>query len=218
MFVFDGGAPALKSRTLAARRRLRSEGTDTSVRKTAQRILASQLKKHKVHAAVAVAVIVVVMTVVYVGGGVGVVNVGADALVPSFIFADAVGVIFTYSRFSYPSGTLKRSMFRTACSSSYCRGIQVCWPQYVARNNRKNREKVYNGDFLARACSVQTNSMQLPRECVRLVRMERGVRLFWVNSVEDCCSINRVLGFHNRSCVVLLKVVQTVPRGFDILK
>ncbi|CAM9742641.1 unnamed protein product, partial [Ectocarpus fasciculatus] len=40
-------APALKGRTLAARRKLRSEGTDSSVRKTAQRILASQLKKHK---------------------------------------------------------------------------------------------------------------------------------------------------------------------------
>ena len=48
VFVFDGGAPALKGRTLAARRKLRSEGTDSSVRKTAQRILASQLKKHKV--------------------------------------------------------------------------------------------------------------------------------------------------------------------------
>lgn len=48
VFVFDGGAPALKARTLAARRKLRSEGTDSSVRKTAQRILASQLKKHKV--------------------------------------------------------------------------------------------------------------------------------------------------------------------------
>ncbi|CBJ48609.1 DNA repair enzyme [Ectocarpus siliculosus] len=47
VFVFDGGAPALKARTLAARRKLRSEGTDSSVRKTAQRILASQLKKHK---------------------------------------------------------------------------------------------------------------------------------------------------------------------------
>eukprot|EP00903_Cladosiphon_okamuranus_P014772 g13687.t1 len=47
VFVFDGGAPALKGRTLAARRKLRSEGTDSSVRKTAQRILASQLKKHK---------------------------------------------------------------------------------------------------------------------------------------------------------------------------
>lgn len=48
VFVFDGGAPALKARTLAARRKLRSEGTDSSLRKTAQRILASQLKKHKV--------------------------------------------------------------------------------------------------------------------------------------------------------------------------
>lgn len=48
VFVFDGGAPALKGRTLAARRKLRSEGTDSSVRKTAQRILASQLKNHKV--------------------------------------------------------------------------------------------------------------------------------------------------------------------------
>ncbi|CAN0513334.1 unnamed protein product, partial [Scytosiphon promiscuus] len=48
VFVFDGGAPALKARTLAARRRIRSEGTDSSMRKTAQRILASQLKKHKV--------------------------------------------------------------------------------------------------------------------------------------------------------------------------
>ncbi|CAM9837269.1 unnamed protein product [Scytosiphon promiscuus] len=47
IFVFDGGAPALKSRTLAARRKLRSDGTDSSMRKTAQRILASQLKKHK---------------------------------------------------------------------------------------------------------------------------------------------------------------------------
>lgn len=48
VFVFDGGAPALKGRTLAARRKLRSEGTDNSVRKTAQRILAAQLKNHKV--------------------------------------------------------------------------------------------------------------------------------------------------------------------------
>lgn len=48
VFVFDGGAPALKNRTLAARRKLRTEGSDASVRKTAQRILASQLKKHKV--------------------------------------------------------------------------------------------------------------------------------------------------------------------------
>ncbi|CAM9526808.1 unnamed protein product, partial [Choristocarpus tenellus] len=47
VFVFDGGAPALKSRTLAARRKLRREGTEESVRKTAQRILAAQLKKHK---------------------------------------------------------------------------------------------------------------------------------------------------------------------------
>lgn len=50
VFVFDGGAPALKARTLAARRKIRSEGTDASLRKTAQRILASQLKKHKVRA------------------------------------------------------------------------------------------------------------------------------------------------------------------------
>lgn len=46
--MFDGGAPALKARTLAARRKIRSEGSDTTVRKTAQRILASQLRKHKV--------------------------------------------------------------------------------------------------------------------------------------------------------------------------
>ncbi|CAN0138338.1 unnamed protein product, partial [Discosporangium mesarthrocarpum] len=47
VFVFDGGAPSLKGRTLAARRKIRKEGTEESVRKTAQRILAAQLKKHK---------------------------------------------------------------------------------------------------------------------------------------------------------------------------
>jgi DNA excision repair protein ERCC-5 len=45
VFVFDGGAPALKKRTLISRRR-RREDQETSLRKTAQRLLLAQLKKH----------------------------------------------------------------------------------------------------------------------------------------------------------------------------
>ncbi|KAL8124353.1 DNA repair protein UVH3 [Apium graveolens] len=46
VFVFDGAAPALKRRTVAARRRLR-DNAQTNIRKTAEKLLLNHMKTHR---------------------------------------------------------------------------------------------------------------------------------------------------------------------------